>query len=796
MQIIDHLSHPRVTFRAKDFDEQEGHRLTMLVQNEKSIETGVYLHWFKSDPIDIAIDISCMSGCTRQCIFCAAGQQKPKALDADQILEQVGLAIERVRPCHGEFLDRIMKEKKITFSFQAIGEPADPMVCQEVLKAINALRQKYTDWNEVQFSISSLLDNIEPLEDWAPLDLQTLQFSLHAPNDTKREKLLGQRPSTDIGKIFSALDKFHSASPTTQVKINYVLISGQNDTQEDRVQLLDLLKSRPQFYLKISYLNETSQARRRGLVTSKRHRTFLDNCKKAHPFTYDYGAFREVRISCGQLASYALDERHAEHIAYEIESLYEDIRSGRCTLFLGAGASYTAWDARELAKELYGGLNRKAPYSEDLGLAEIADAYEQLRKRPLVDERVRNALKAASVPGAMIDIARYPWRAIYTTNYDEFVERAYETAIKGGFAVSHCHPILTYNDFFTSSSGAVPYVKLHGSVSSGLRTVMSETDYLDGYAESIEFFLNRFEVDRLAGSVLFIGYSFRDQFIKQWLFNLRRRLKLPQGRLWAVQPQRETTPDDADRLREQFGVRLIPTDFASLMRELEVLRRRPVVMASGSMRKDVRGGTDRIGETDKIEKLCSLLGIGLSIRRTRLITGATATDKVGYLIGRNMKEKGLVTTYLWHGSEKEAVNEVDQMIGVREIGGRPAAVIERLMGEASLVIVIGGGAMTLREALTAISKGIPVIPVCVGGHFASDVIHAFLAEQHDAVGALSADIGIDAEVSGRIMEILTRDRLKCLSLCTYDPTRVAEVIFEVLDHAAGIAGRIFVGKDS
>jgi len=797
MQITDQVFHPRVSYKAKDFDEQEGHRFTMLVSDEKPIETGVYLHWLRGVPVDVAIDISCMSGCPRKCIFCGAAKTRSETLDADQILHQVTLGIERVRPSHFAFFDDVKRNCKITFSFQGIGEPADATAAPEVAKAIAGLRSEYRDWRKVQFSISSILDRTEPLKEWAFLDLQTLQFSLHAPNDHKRSELLGENTRTSIESILKALDEFRRASPATQIKINYLLISDKNDSQEDCRELLGILRERPHFFLKISYLNETYPGRTHGLCGSRRHKEFFSECKAAHSNTYAYGAFQELQISCGQLASYAQPERADTRIRRDIATLYDDIRSGQCTLFLGAGASYTAWDARGLAKKLYRELGWTAPFSEaDLSLSEIADAFERRGKRREVDERIRSVLRESQVPGAMFDVTRYPWRAIYTTNYDEFVERAYADAMSAGFAEKHCHPVLQPEDLQGVASEAVPLIKLHGSVSQGLRTVLSDTDYIDGYVDSIQLFLHRLAADRLEGSLLFIGYSFRDHFIKQWLFDLKRHLPRPQGRLWAVQPERETTADDRERLHEQFGVTLIPTDFAGLMRELEVLRRRPVLMASGSKKRVVRGGTEvpRGGATDKIDTLCGILAQGLDERGVRLITGATATDKIGYLIGSQMSQQQLVTTYTWRGSEREPGNELSRMIGSREVGGRPAAVIDRLLREANTLLVIGGGALTLRETLAAMSRGTPVIPVAIGGKFASDVVHNLFFTQYEAVEVLSADIGLDARFGEKVIEVLTPARLKALRLDSLSPDRIAATVFEILDHVTALGSKVYVSE--
>jgi adenine C2-methylase RlmN of 23S rRNA A2503 and tRNA A37 len=797
MQIMDQVSHPRVRYFAKNFDEQAGHRFTILVAADKPIETGVYLHWLRGSPVDVAVDISCMSGCTRKCIFCAAARTRGDALDAEQISRQVELAIERARPSL-MFFDDIKNKGKITFSFQGIGEPADPTAVSEVTTAIGKIRHEYKDWNAAQFSISSILDRTKPLWEWAPLKLQTLQFSLHAPSDSKRSELLGGSIKTPIAKIFEALDEFSRQSPETQIKINYVLISNKNDTVDDCEQLLELLRQRSAFYLKISYLNETWPGSVRGLSVSQRHKEFLRECQRHHQNTYCYGAFKQLQMSCGQLATYAQPERADDSVKHHIAALYDDIRSGHCTLFLGAGASYTAWDARGLANRLYEELGKSAfSLPANLSLAEVADAFEHAGRRHEVDERIRSVLREAKVPSAMFDLPRYSWRAIYTTNYDEFVERAYLEAKAAGFAERLCHPVLHPDDLQGLASGAVPLIKLHGSVSQGLRTVLSETDYLDGYVESIQLFLHRLTADRFEGSVLFVGYSFRDHLIKQWLFDLKRRLSRQNARLWAVQGVSETTDYDRQRLIEQFGATLIATDFAGLMRELEVLRRRPVLMACGSTKRLVRGGAgiQRKGATDKIDTFCSILAAGIDERGVRLVTGATATDKVGYLIGRRMANRQLVTTYTWRGAEYEPGNELLRMIGTREVGGRPTGVIERLLREANVLLLVGGGALTLRETFAAMSKGIPVIPVSIGGQFASDVVHTLFSRQYDAVEVLAADSGIDARFSEIVVKVLSPERLEALQLDKFSPNDVAATVLEILDHVAAVGSKIFVTEE-
>ena len=786
MIIVDQIYHPKVSYAARNFDEQEGQRFTIMVGADKPIETAVYLHWLGGKQVDIAVDISCMSGCTRKCIFCAAAHSSPTLLDPDEILDQVALALARVRPSHHEFFDHTLKHGKITFSFQGIGEPADASA--EVSEAISRLRERYSSWKRVEFSIASILDRPEVLKQWAHLNLKTLQFSLHAPTDSIRKELLGGQAKRRIGDILAALDEFHIQSPDTEIKLNYVLIEGKNDSDQDSQDVLELLNDRPDYFLKISYLNETLPSRIGHLRPSRRHDSFLARCSEQHARTYGYGAFRQLQISCGQLASYAQPERRTSQLHDDIAALYEDIKDSRVTLFLGAGASYTSWNARELAKNLYGELTRATPYSEaGLSLSEVADAFEQRRARHKVDSLISMTLRNAKVPEAMYYLPRHYWRAIYTTNYDEFIERAYNETRPNPRTQRHPHQVLQPSDLQGMPVNAIPIIKLHGSVSQGVRKTISDTDYLDGYVESIELLLNKLAVDRLEGSLLFVGYSFRDQFIKQWLYNLKRNLPRTQGKLWAVLPPNESTSDERERLKEQLGVTLIATDFLSLMQELEVLRRRPVLMAVGSKRSAVRGSpeTARTGATQSMDEFCRLIADGLQARSVHLISGATATDKVGYLVARHM-EPAHVTTYTWHGYEDDPDNHPELMISKRMVGNRPSAVVAHMLKEAGFVLLIGGGSMALREAMAAIAQGIPVIPIAIGGQFASDIVHDLFSSQYKAVRALSADTGLDAEHGIRIINVLTPTRLQRLRLDKFTVSEVASTVLDVLDHTISL----------
>lgn len=798
VKLVDHVFHPRIHYFAKDFDEQEGFRFTFEIGTGQKIETGVYLHWLQGKPVDVAVDLSCMSGCTKGCFFCAAAVLlPPTVLEPEQILAQALDALARVRRIEPNFMTAL---PKITFSFEGIGEPCD--MATEIVAAIRLLKQEFGA-APTQFIVSTTLDRTSALAQWLPPEVQlhSLQFSLHVANHEKRQALVSQRLKTPVATIFEALDRFAERSPQTQIKINYVLMQGKNDGEEDIDALMTFLSSRPAFYLKVAYLNETGPASNAGLrpVADASSQSFYEKCKARHDRTYRYGSFRQIDISCGQLASYAYGARLNATDKDNIRELHQQIVSGTCTLFLGAGASHTALDASGLKDELarLGNLSREN--TEQLSLSEVADILDQRGLRLKVQELIQEKLQRAAVPRATLKLVRFPWRSIYTTNYDRLVERAFEEMVKQGFATKACHPVRQLSELGGIPLNAIPLIKLHGCISNGQKTVLSTTDYLDGYEASIEMLFKRFELDRLQGSALFIGYSFRDAYINQQLVRLNQLAGNRGGRIWAVIPESWRSAYDRESLKDKFGISLITMTFQDLMDQLDLCRRQPVLMASGSVKRAVSGKSSeaRPDVTVQVKQLCSLIANGLDSLHIQLVTGATACNKVGYLIGSQMQTKAdRVRTYTWFGADQVGENEIHKMIGVKSFGHRPADVVARLLAESNVFLIIGGGGLALREAQAAMAQATPVIPVAVGGAYASDVIRGFFLQQRRSIKVLGQDSGIDANVAHDGSRILTTERLNRLDLTTHTPEVVAATVLETLEHALAVVGQVPIADGS
>jgi len=93
-------------------------------------------------------------------------------------------------------------------------------------------------------------------------------------------------------------------------------------------------------------------------------------------------------------------------------------------LFLGAGVSRTLWDSNKLAEELFNELGPR-----DLSIHRASVCKEWLTSTTQ-KKSTRQSLQQAyeynkgwrEPPPELIEITKHPWKAIYTTNYDDFIE--------------------------------------------------------------------------------------------------------------------------------------------------------------------------------------------------------------------------------------------------------------------------------------------------------------------------------------------------------------------------------------
>jgi hypothetical protein len=104
---------------------------------------------------------------------------------------------------------------------------------------------------------------------------------------------------------------------------------------------------------------------------------------------------------------------------------------------------------------------------------------------------------------------------IYTTNFDEIIERAFRLRGKT------FRTIASIDDIQGAPSNVTQIVKFHGTFSDDKSLVVTETNYFDrlDFESPLDI---KLRADMLGTSLLFIGYSFSDLNIRLMLYKLSK----------------------------------------------------------------------------------------------------------------------------------------------------------------------------------------------------------------------------------------------------------------------------------
>jgi len=143
---------------------------------------------------------------------------------------------------------------------------------------------------------------------------------------------------------------------------------------------------------------------------------------------------------------------------------------------------------------------------------------------------------------------------IYTTNFDDFIERSFKLH-------GRPHQVVAIEEHMRTAAGTTEIVKFHGDWNHPDRMVLTESDYERRMAFSEPLDL-RLWSDLLNRSVLFLGYSFRDPNVSYLFRQVKERFaRLPNtssGRRAYIVVQ---NPSQFERrLFQERNIEVIPID--------------------------------------------------------------------------------------------------------------------------------------------------------------------------------------------------------------------------------------------
>ncbi|WP_395680436.1 SIR2 family protein [Dokdonella sp.] len=197
-------------------------------------------------------------------------------------------------------------------------------------------------------------------------------------------------------------------------------------------------------------------------------------------------------------------------------ALKSAIESGDCVLFLGAGigAHLQGLDGKPLpdAAALSGEMAAHFSISfsgDPPSLSKMSQLVEIRKTREQLDEFLRKRLANSEPDDVLGWITTRRWQAIYTTNYDSGIPRAYEKSARPAQTprvISKTSELNLLQDF------EVPIYFIHGALfgaSATGRVVITEKDYTR-FREERRMLFERLKNHFATSPFLYIGYSNRD----------------------------------------------------------------------------------------------------------------------------------------------------------------------------------------------------------------------------------------------------------------------------------------------
>ena len=258
--------------------------------------------------------ISTQAGCALDCAFCSTGKQGfNRNLTTGEIIGQLWWAKKALgdfrvsggpagrRPAETDFcVERIISNVVL----MGMGEPL-----ANYENVVSALRLMLDDnayglsRRRVTVSTSGIVPAIDRLRDECPV---ALAVSLHAPNDTLRDRLVPINAKYPLAELMAACRRYLEKSPRDFITFEYVMLDGVNDSEEHARELIRLVREVPCKFNLIPFNPFPAAGFKRS--PAQRVRRFAEILMQAHIVTTTRKTRGEdIDAACGQLAGRVSD---------------------------------------------------------------------------------------------------------------------------------------------------------------------------------------------------------------------------------------------------------------------------------------------------------------------------------------------------------------------------------------------------------------------------------------------------------------------------------------------------------
>lgn len=237
--------------------------------------------------------VACVSsevGCNMGCCFCASGLLKKKReLTVDELVGQVLV------------LDDLLssENKRVTHVVvMGTGEPFDNY--DNVLDFIRILNHPHGLAIGARHITVSTCGIVDKIKKYAHEGLQiNLAISLHAPNDQLRNKIMPINFKYNLAQLMEAV-KYYEKVANRRVTFEYILLKGVNDSKENALELVNLIKG-TLAYVNLIPFNPVEELKYKRSDSKTVHQ-FLDVLMKNNvtaTIRKEFGT--DIDAACGQL---------------------------------------------------------------------------------------------------------------------------------------------------------------------------------------------------------------------------------------------------------------------------------------------------------------------------------------------------------------------------------------------------------------------------------------------------------------------------------------------------------------
>lgn len=423
-----------------------------------------------------------------------------------------------------------------------------------------------------------------------------------------------------------------------------------------------------------------------------------------------------------------------------IRSFGDKALNQEAALFVGAGVSRSAGfvDWKELLATAAEELDLDIGKEHDL-LALAQYHVNGRTGRGEVNQQLIEAFTREATSTEIHEIlARLPIDTVWTTNYDQLIERAYEASGR------RVEIKLSIENLAQARKGRdVTIYKMHGCVTQPHEAVLTKHDY-EVYDVTRRLFTDSLKGDFIEKTLLFIGFSFSDPNVERILSKVREQLgENRRDHYWITRrpPQQSASenrsPEDLEYDRRKaglqsadlrrYGIQTVWVDeyahIPPLLRALEAYVMRRGVFVAGAAQDPLPLGWEQLNS------------LGRSIGKTLIHHGFSLVSGFGVGIAEQVILGAFHAAY-----ESPSALPADR-VSIRPFPGnasenqRAAAFTrhrEDMISRVGALIVLAGNKADAEgkpvpssgveeEVQIALRLGKPVIPIGMSGHIAHEV---------------------------------------------------------------------------